>query len=248
MGMERYLQNSSMDPSEGSSLEEIFPQRIATDDQGSLSDREVNEIYQDVLGISIFEPVIIRLCPKEGPITGGTEFLICLNVNGIPENVASLRALFKGVGFADLKPVIEGVYAGRSPASEILGKVAVTVGSPDGTWNSLDETEFEYHRNVTQELQKLISKMPDTKRNIPLDYQTLNPSLSAGTVCSPSSSLSVVDKPLMADESMESDDDQSSYFADDETSICQSPSASEFSIEDECIKSKCELPLLLAIQ
>ena len=66
-------------------------------------------------------------------------------------------------------------------ASEILGKVAVTVGSPDGTWNSLDETEFEYHPNVTQELQKLISKMPDTKRNIPLDYQTLNPSLSAGT-------------------------------------------------------------------
>ena len=55
------------------------------------------------------------------------------------------------------------------------------MGSPDGTWNSLDETEFEYHRNVTQELQKLISKMPDTKRNIPLDYQTLNPSLSAGT-------------------------------------------------------------------
>ena len=55
------------------------------------------------------------------------------------------------------------------------------MGSPDGTWNSLDETEFEYHPNVTQELQKLISKMPDTKKNIPLDYQTLNPSLSAGT-------------------------------------------------------------------
>ena len=33
----------------------------------------------------------------------------------MPENVASLRALFKGVGFADLTPVIEGVYAGRSP-------------------------------------------------------------------------------------------------------------------------------------
>ena len=47
---------------------------------------------------------------------------------------------------------------------------------------------------------------------------------------------------------LESDDDQSSYFADDETSICQSPSASEFSNEDECIESKCELPLLLAIQ
>lgn len=55
------------------------------------------------------------------------------------------------------------------------------MGSPDGTWNSLDETEFEYHPNVTQELLKLINKMPDTKRNIPLDYQTLNPSLSAGT-------------------------------------------------------------------
>ena len=55
------------------------------------------------------------------------------------------------------------------------------MGSPDGTWNSLDETEFEYHPNVTQELQKLINKMPDTKKNIPLDYQTLNPSLSAGT-------------------------------------------------------------------
>ena len=55
------------------------------------------------------------------------------------------------------------------------------MGSPDGTWNSLDETEFEYHPNVTQELLKLISKMPDTKKNIPLDYQTLNPSLSAGT-------------------------------------------------------------------
>ena len=53
---------------------------------------------------------------------------------------------------------------------------------------------------------------------------------------------------LEPDSSLESDDDQSNYFADDETSICQSPSASEFSIEDECIKSKCELPLLLAIQ
>ena len=55
------------------------------------------------------------------------------------------------------------------------------MSSLDGTWNSLDETEFEYHPNVTQELLKLINKMPDTKRNIPLDYQTLNPSLSAGT-------------------------------------------------------------------
>ena len=41
---------------------------------------------------------------------------------------------------------------------------------------------------------------------------------------------------------LESDDDQTNYFADDETSICQSPSASEF--EDECIESKCELQLL----
>ena len=45
---------------------------------------------------------------------------------------------------------------------------------------------------------------------------------------------------------LESDDDQTSYFADDETSICQSPSASEF--EDECIELKCELQLLFAIQ
>ena len=55
------------------------------------------------------------------------------------------------------------------------------MGSPDGTWNSLDETEFEYHPNVTQELQNLINRMPDTKRNIPLDYQTLNPARTAGT-------------------------------------------------------------------
>ena len=47
---------------------------------------------------------------------------------------------------------------------------------------------------------------------------------------------------------MENDDDQSGYFADDETSICQSPSTTEFSNEDECIESKCELLLLLAIQ
>lgn len=46
---------------------------------------------------------------------------------------------------------------------------------------------------------------------------------------------------------LESDDDQSSYFADDETSICQSPSTSEFSNEDQCIESKCELSLLLSI-
>ena len=66
-------------------------------------------------------------------------------------------------------------------ASKTLGKVAVTVGSPDGTWNSPEETEFEYYPAVTQEFRKLIAKMPDTKRNIPLDYQTLNPSSSAGT-------------------------------------------------------------------
>ena len=65
-------------------------------------------------------------------------------------------------------------------ASEILGKVAVTVGSPDGTWHSVDETEFEYHPNVTQELQKLICKMPHINRNTPLDYGTLNPSRSSG--------------------------------------------------------------------
>ena len=55
------------------------------------------------------------------------------------------------------------------------------MGSPDGTWNSPEETEFEYYPDVTQEFRKLIAKMPDTKRNIPLDYQTLNPSSSAGT-------------------------------------------------------------------
>lgn len=47
---------------------------------------------------------------------------------------------------------------------------------------------------------------------------------------------------------MENDDDQSSYFADDEASICQSPSTTELSNEDECIESNCELLLLLAIQ
>ena len=41
----------------------------------------------------------------------------------------------------------------------------------------------------------------------------------------------------------ESDDDQNSYFADDEL-LCNS----EFSDEDECIEAKCELPLLLSIQ
>ena len=52
---------------------------------------------------------------------------------------------------------------------------------------------------------------------------------------------------LESESFLESDDDQSSYFADDETSICQSPSTSEFSNEDECIESKCEHPILLAI-
>ena len=47
---------------------------------------------------------------------------------------------------------------------------------------------------------------------------------------------------------MENDDDQGGYLADDETSICQSPSTTEFFNEDECIESKCELLLLLAIQ
>lgn len=157
-------------------------------------------MLQDVV-TTLFGPVITKLCPKEGPITGGTEFVICLNVNGIPANVTSLTARFKGVGFADLTLVTEGVYSGNSPASEILGKVAVTVGSLDDTWNSPDETEFEYHPNVTKELQKLLSKMPDTKRNIPLDDQALNPSRPAGTVCSSSSFSSYVgDRSSLADE------------------------------------------------
>ena len=54
------------------------------------------------------------------------------------------------------------------------------MGSPDGTWHSADETEFEYHPIVIQELQKLICKMPNINRNIPLDYGTLNPSRSSG--------------------------------------------------------------------
>ena len=53
---------------------------------------------------------------------------------------------------------------------------------------------------------------------------------------------------LEPDSFPENDDDQSGYFADDETSICQSPSTTEFPDEDECIESKCELPLLFAIQ
>ncbi|PFX14048.1 Nephrocystin-3 [Stylophora pistillata] len=318
--IEDYLQNSKVGTSEESSLEEIDSIRISPHDQG------------------------------------GTEFVICLNVKGIPENVTSLRARFDGVGFADLTQVATGVYTGNSPASVTLGKVAVTVSSLDDTWNSPDETEFEYHPNVTQELQKLISKMPDTKRNIPLDDQTLNPSRSAGTVCSSSSfSFYAGDISSLADENqdksslkalrwivfaaaatndrkcvetifrtsageavfqtyrnssilpedtararghqnlaeylqnvhkrlsneidcnvqtvtidwvelkrataeknicsgadefqpvgdlepvsfLESDDDESSYFADDETSDCQSPSTSEFSNEDQYVESKC---------
>ena len=65
--------------------------------------------------------------------------------------------------------------------SKILGKVAVTVGSLDGSWNSPDETEFEYHSNIIQDLQELINKTLHTKRNIPLDNHTLNPSRSART-------------------------------------------------------------------
>ena len=54
------------------------------------------------------------------------------------------------------------------------------MSSQDGTWHSVDETEFEYHPNVTQELQKSIREMPYTKRNILLNYETLNSSRSAG--------------------------------------------------------------------
>ena len=42
-------------------------------------------------------------------------FVVCLNARRIPENLTSLRALFKGVGFADLTLVTEGSYTGRSP-------------------------------------------------------------------------------------------------------------------------------------
>lgn len=106
--------------------------------------------------------IIRKLCPNEGPITGGTEFVICLNVKRSPEN---LKAIFEGVGSVDLKQVSEGAYTGHSPASKILGKVTVTVGSPDGTWNSFNETKFKYHPIDTQQLRKLIAKLPD----IPLD-------------------------------------------------------------------------------
>ena len=46
---------------------------------------------------------------------GGTEFVICLDVKGIPENITSLQALFEGVGYVNLTPVTEGVYTGSSP-------------------------------------------------------------------------------------------------------------------------------------
>ena len=46
---------------------------------------------------------------------GGTEFVICVDVKGIPENLTSLRAMFEGVGVADLTLVTEGVYTGYSP-------------------------------------------------------------------------------------------------------------------------------------
>ncbi|XP_066016000.1 uncharacterized protein [Pocillopora verrucosa] len=105
--------------------------------------------------------VIIKLCPDKGPITGGTEFVICLDVKGIPENITSLQALFEGVGYVNLTPVTEGVYTGRSRASKITGNVTVTVHSPDGTWNSPNETEFIYHPVDNQQLHTLIAKVSD---------------------------------------------------------------------------------------
>ena len=36
-------------------------------------------------------------------------------MNGIPENLSSLRAIFEGVGFADLTPLNKSAYTGRSP-------------------------------------------------------------------------------------------------------------------------------------
>ena len=36
-------------------------------------------------------------------------------MNGIPENLSSLRAIFEGVGVADLTPFNESAYTGLSP-------------------------------------------------------------------------------------------------------------------------------------
>lgn len=36
-------------------------------------------------------------------------------MNGIPENISSLRAIFEGVGVADLTPYNESAYTGHSP-------------------------------------------------------------------------------------------------------------------------------------
>ena len=36
-------------------------------------------------------------------------------MNGIPENLSSLRAIFEGVGVADLTPFNKSAYTGLSP-------------------------------------------------------------------------------------------------------------------------------------
>ena len=46
---------------------------------------------------------------------GGTQFVICLNVKSIPENITLLQAFFEGVGYVNLTPVSESAYTGRSP-------------------------------------------------------------------------------------------------------------------------------------
>ena len=103
---------------------------------------------------------------------------------------------------------------------------------------------MNYHLNFTQSHQKLLrtiitSHFLSQESVNRLEMPNFFLVVTAGTDES---------QGLEPDSFLESDDDQSSYFADDETSICQSPSTSEFSNEDECMESKCELPLLLAIQ
>ncbi|KAJ7331222.1 hypothetical protein OS493_020004 [Desmophyllum pertusum] len=172
-----------------------------------------------------------------------------------PEVDRQLMAGFKDCEAVPLKPGNNlFTWTGNTPSSHGSGKKDVTLMSADGSWRGDGKTSFEFvdlqQEVITQivknrELQHKFFDLADKGLgNKPADVQTSDPSgvTGAGTD----------DKQVLKDwkptSCPESDDNESDYFADDETSSCSSPSHREMfdSEPEDCSQNSKDIARIVA--
>ncbi|XP_066015103.1 uncharacterized protein [Pocillopora verrucosa] len=120
-------------------VEKTDPSQVAGKEsagEASLGSRHISEIY-----------------PSEGPIEGGSPFVLGFG-QALPREVKSAWAEFGEKAVADLERINAFNLKGRIPASDKPGKVTVTVYSSTG--GILGKTDFDYYDQGQKTLLRLV--------------------------------------------------------------------------------------------